>query len=69
MRGIEHQMALEGVPAENCETVWGFALRQRGGDWVIDAYSQGWPRFGSAAKLSARKKPWLKRWGSGRVQG
>lgn len=68
VRGIEHEMPLEGDPAENRETVWTFALRHRGGEWIIDTHEQGWPGFGSAPNLPVRQKPWLKQWRSGAVQ-
>jgi hypothetical protein len=68
VRGIEHQMPIEGDPAENRETVWTFALRKREGIWTIDTYSQGWPGFGSARVLSAKEKPWLKNWRAGVVR-
>ena len=68
VRGIQHKMLFDGESAENRETVWSFALRHRGGQWIIDTFSQGWPGFGSAPKLEATRKPWLKRWRSGRVR-
>lgn len=68
VRGIEHSMPCEGDPEENRETVWTFGLRLRNGVWTVDTYSQGWPGFGSAKKLSGRQKPWLRRWTSGEVK-
>ena len=61
-------MPLDGDPAENREAVWTFALRHRGGRWVIATYSQGWASHASANKLPAHQKPWLKQWRSGRVR-
>ena len=68
VRGIEHQMPYEEEGAENRETVWTFALRKRDGIWTIDTYSEGWPGFGSAKKLSTQEKPWLKSWRAGRIR-
>jgi hypothetical protein len=67
VRGIEHQMAFEEYPAKDCESVWTFSMRYRGGGWIIHGYSQGWPAFGSAKQLSLEQKPWLKRWKSGSI--
>jgi len=69
VRGIEHQMAFERHAAQNIETVWTFSLRHRDGNWIIDTYSQGWPKFGSAKKLPAKQKPWLRKWKSGTIDG
>ena len=68
VRGIEHEMPSEGDPAGNRETVWTFVLRHRGGAWVIDTYSQGWPGFGPANKLPPAEKPCLGRWTAGEVR-
>jgi len=62
VRGIEHSMPIEELAAENEETVWDFALREREGRWVIAAYTQGWPRHGSAPAIADSAKPWLARW-------
>ncbi|HEX8913446.1 MAG TPA: hypothetical protein VF796_13880 [Humisphaera sp.] len=53
VRGVEHTSPSDGEPAEDRESVWTIALRHRGGGWVIDTYSQGWPAFGSAEDLPA----------------
>jgi hypothetical protein len=68
LRGIEHQMGFEDVPAENRETVWTFFMRNRSGKWITLGYSQGWPRHKSAKQLASEQKTWLKKWKSGIIK-
>ena len=65
IRGIEHTMPMPDLAAEDTESVWDLALRQREGRWYVASYSQGWPHHGSAVSLPPEAKPWLARWASG----
>lgn len=62
VRGIEHISQTESDAAENTESVWEFALRLRGTDWVIHSVNQGWPIHGTAAQSPREHKPWLEGW-------
>jgi len=51
VRGIEHVKGDNDSTATNDETVITYGLRKFRQNWVIATWSQGWPRFGSAAEL------------------
>ena len=61
VRGIEHLAPDEEEPATNQETVVTYDLRRHRNSWVIVTWSQGWPRYGSAPKLSGTPA-WMKGW-------
>lgn len=61
IRGIEHVMGDDESPARNEETVVAYGLRKFRHTWVISTWSQGWPRFGSAAKLQ-EPQTWRDGW-------
>lgn len=60
-RGIEHLAPEEEEPATNQETVVAYDLRRGHNSWIIATRSQGWPRYGSAPKLSGTPA-WMKGW-------
>lgn len=61
VRGIEHTIGDNESPARNEETVITYGLRQFRGAWILATWSQGWPRYGSADKLSD-DQTWLDGW-------
>ncbi len=61
VRGIEHLAPDAEEPATNQETVVTYDLRRHRNYWVIATWSQGWPRYGSAPKLSGTPA-WMKGW-------
>ena len=61
VRGVEHVKGDEDSPARNEETVITYGLRRSRRGWVIATWSQGWPRFGSADKLTGQQS-WRGGW-------
>ena len=61
VRGIEHNQGDDESPARNEETVITYGLRNHRHTWVITTWSQDWPRFGSAEKLSETQS-WRSEW-------
>jgi hypothetical protein len=61
VRGIEHVKGDAEEPGRNEETVITYGMRRFRDHWVIATWSQGWPRFGSAAKLP-EPQPWREGW-------
>jgi hypothetical protein len=61
VRGIEHVKGDDASPARSEETVITYGLRRFRRGWVIATWSQGWPRFGSADKLT-EPQSWREGW-------
>jgi hypothetical protein len=67
VRGINHIEGDEEDPPMNSETIWEFSLRLTKERWVIRTFLESRPNAGERS-LPKSKKPWLKRWRSGKVE-
>jgi hypothetical protein len=60
-RGVEHVKGDDESPVRNEETVITYGLRRSRRGWVIATWSQGWPRFRSADRLT-EPQSWREGW-------